>query len=186
LRADEKRNTLPIAKFGANGTVEQVYPGAKSAHLTVRLDGGHSVLCPADAVERVHSAAVGMQGLLEDVRAFHEMTGAHIGTEPDAPSFRRVELRDRLIDEEVNKELRPALLSGDLVKIADGLADSIFVLVGTAIEYGIPLDRVWHAVQQANMAKRDPVTGAIRRDPGGKILKPEGWKEPNIIESLFA
>jgi hypothetical protein len=36
------------------------------------------------------------------------------------------------------------------------------------------------------MAKRDPNTGAIRRDPGGKILKPDGWKEPNIVEALFA
>lgn len=71
-----------------------------------------------------------------------------------------MEVRDRLIDEEVNKELRPALMAGDLIRIADGLANAIFVLVGTAVEYGIPLDRFWHAVE-ACMAKRDPATGAI-------------------------
>jgi predicted HAD superfamily Cof-like phosphohydrolase len=73
---------------------------------------------------------------------------------------------------------------GDLVGIADGIADSVYVLVGTALEYGIPLDRVWGAVHSANMAKVDPVTGKVRKRFDGKVLKPDGWKRPDIAAIL--
>lgn len=56
----------------------------------------------------------------------------------------------------------------------------IYVLVGAALAFGIPLDRVWSEVQRANMAK---LGGARRAD--GKILKPEGWQPPRIHEAIF-
>jgi predicted HAD superfamily Cof-like phosphohydrolase len=71
-----------------------------------------------------------------------------------------------------------------LPDIADAIADSIYVLVGTALEYGIPLDRVWNAVQAANMAEVDPVTGLVRKRTDGKILKPDGWLPPDIAGIL--
>jgi predicted HAD superfamily Cof-like phosphohydrolase len=71
-----------------------------------------------------------------------------------------------------------------LPDIADAIADSIYVLVGTALEYGIPLDRVWAAVRAANMAKVDPVTGLVRKRADGKILKPDGWQPPDIAGVL--
>jgi len=64
--------------------------------------------------------------------------------------------------------------------LSDGLADLIYVCVGCALEYGIPLDRVGDEVQRSNMAKVDPLTGAVRRRLDGKILKPEGWTPPDI------
>jgi predicted HAD superfamily Cof-like phosphohydrolase len=99
---------------------------------------------------------------------------------PQVPSQDRQKLRYDLIVEEVVKELLPALVQEDLVQIADALADSIYVLVGTALEYGIPLDRVWAVVQRANMAKVDPTTGKVRKREDGKVLKPEGWTAPDI------
>jgi len=122
-----------------------------------------------------------MKSLLDDVGAFHKACGvpAYYGT-PWSPTADRVMLRISLIDEEVNRELFPAMKRGDIVGVADALADAIYVIVGTALEYGIPLDRVWDAVQRSNMAKVDPDTGKVRKREDGKILKPEGWVGPDI------
>lgn len=125
-----------------------------------------------------------MKNLLRDVGAFHIACGVPILGTPMAPTLDRMELRFKLISEEVNDELLPALVNGDLVEAADAMADAIYVIVGTALEYGIPLHRVWDAVQAANMAKVDPTTGLVRRREDGKILKPEGWTAPDIAAVL--
>lgn len=40
-----------------------------------------------------------------------------------------------------------------MADLADAIADSIYVLIGTALEYGLPLCQVWNQVQNSNMAK---------------------------------
>lgn len=35
-------------------------------------------------------------------------------------------------------------------------------------------------VHAANMAKRDPSTGQFIKRADGKIIKPEGWKAPDV------
>lgn len=125
-----------------------------------------------------------MKNLLSDVSAFHAACNVPMLTLPAVPPEDRVALRKSLIDEEVNRELLPAMERGDIVEIADAMADSIYVIVGSALEYGVPLDRVWDAVQAANMAKVDPITGKVRRREDGKILKPPGWTAPDIAAVL--
>lgn len=111
---------------------------------------------------------------------FHRKFGQPIAEEPIVPLPDRVALRRELIKEEVN-ELDRALALGDMVEIADGLADAIYVLLGTAIEYGIDLAPIFAEVHHTNMAKEN---GGTRAD--GKILKPEGWKAPDIARLLKA
>jgi predicted HAD superfamily Cof-like phosphohydrolase len=125
-----------------------------------------------------------MKKLLDDVTDFHMATGVPVCPTPKVPSPERVKLRATLISEE-HKEVQEALLGNDLAAIAKELADSIYVHVGTALEYGIPLDRVWDEVQRSNMAKVDPVTGLVKRREDGKILKPDGWQPPDIEGVLF-
>jgi predicted HAD superfamily Cof-like phosphohydrolase len=122
--------------------------------------------------------------VIKDVAAFHRATDTPVLDKPQIISADRMGLRWRLIDEEVNTELVAAMAAKSLPDIADAIADSIYVLVGTALEYGIPLDRVWNAVQAANMAKVDPVTGLVRKRTDGKILKPDGWLPPDIAGIL--
>lgn len=126
-----------------------------------------------------------MKTLLDDVRAFHVACDIPIVGRPSNPPVDRIVLRRKLIDEEVNRELLPAIDRGDLVAIADGMADAIYVIAGAALEYGIPLDRVWAAVQATNMAKADPVTGKVHRRSDGKVLKPPGWVPPDIAGALL-
>lgn len=119
------------------------------------------------------------QDWVADVKAFHDKFGVETPTYPQEPSNPVVELRLKLVSEEYN-EFVDAVMLGDLAKIADAIVDSIYVLIGTAWAYGIDLRPVWDAVQEANMAK---VGGSVRED--GKILKPPGWKSPDI-EGIIA
>lgn len=121
-----------------------------------------------------------MINILSHVAAFHTACDVPILSVPAVPPEDRVRLRVSLVDEEVNKELLPAMRSGNLVEIADAMADAIYVIAGSALEYGIPLYDVWAAVQTANMAKVDPATGRVRKREDGKVLKPEGWTPPDV------
>jgi predicted HAD superfamily Cof-like phosphohydrolase len=122
-----------------------------------------------------------------DVQAFHEAMGCGIGDRA-APGFSNVELRLRLIEEEV-EELRDACTSlafegtdrksADFPAAVDALADIAYVVIGTAVEWGVDLAAVWDEVQRANMAK---VGGAKRED--GKVTKPPGWQPPDIAGVL--
>ena len=125
-----------------------------------------------------------MKSLLSDVASFHRACGVPVLVSPQIPPRKRIDLRIELIREEVDRELIPAMRTGILSEIADAMADSIYVIVGAALEYGIPLDQVWREVQHANMSKVDPKTGVVRRRFDGKILKPDGWVAPDIAAIL--
>lgn len=125
-----------------------------------------------------------MRKCVEDVRAFHEACGVPCVQMPGFPSHERVLLRRNLVQEEY-AEFQAAVGNRDMVDCADAIADLIYVLVGTALEFGIPLERVWREVHRANMAKVDPITGLVRRRDDGKILKPEGWTAPNVVKAVY-
>lgn len=111
----------------------------------------------------------------EQIQEFHRKFGHPIGT---TPKFSRPELRVKLIKEET-KEICEALEAGDMIGVADGIADLLYVAIGTAVEMGIDIEPIFNEVHRANMAK---VGGATRAD--GKTLKPPGWTPPWIAEEL--
>ncbi len=114
----------------------------------------------------------------QDIIDFHKVMGHCLGERPSLPPLKVYKLRRRLIDEEV-KETLDAMFQDDLVGIADGIADSIVVLLGTAVSYGIDIRPVWDEVHKTNMAK---LGGG--KDSQGKSLKPEGWVPPNVKSIL--
>lgn len=124
-----------------------------------------------------------MEKLLADLKAFHIACDVPVLPAPALPPQDRLQLRERLLTEEF-EEYKSAIRQSDLVEAADALADLIYVAVGTALELGIPLDRVWNEVQRSNMAKVDPETGKVRRRDDGKILKPDGWAPPDVKSAI--
>lgn len=115
----------------------------------------------------------------EDMQDFHKIVMRdNFLNYPHIPEKKYVELRKSLISEEV-KETLDAMDKNDIVEIADGIVDSIVVLIGTAITYGIDIREIWEEVHKTNMAKEH---GPIRED--GKRLKPEGWKPPDVLSIL--
>lgn len=102
-----------------------------------------------------------------------------VGEEEMFKFFRRVE--DELY------ETDDGILDGDDVEIVDGFLDIAYAAMTGAIrKAGAKKARLcWEAICDANLAKVDGRHGPVVRDEStGKILKPEGWQEPNIKEIL--
>lgn len=119
------------------------------------------------------------------VGEFHRSYELPVRTSPTAEVGReQIDLRLSLIEEEVG-ELREAALAGDLVGIADALADIIYVAYGTAHVYGIELDSVLDEVHASNMTKLGADGRPVRRSDG-KILKGPDYRPPDVKSILIA
>jgi predicted HAD superfamily Cof-like phosphohydrolase len=114
--------------------------------------------------------------MFEQVGEFHEQI---LGLEkPEIPTFISPEWcleRTRFLLEEVS-EFAGAAMKGDMVEAADGLADIIYVAIGTAWMMGLPLDKIFTHVHNCNMKK---VRGVGTRGNAIDAVKPEGWQPPN-------
>ena len=96
------------------------------------------------------------------------------------PSEANYKMYISLIDEEHNVELKDALESGDRVEQLDALVDILVVTMGAIRAGGFDGEGAWNEVMRTNFAKIDPETGKVRRREDGKVLKPEGWKAPEL------
>ena len=115
----------------------------------------------------------------QDIVDFHNkvMQDRFFG-HPHLPPYIFKKLMRNLIKEEI-KETLDAIREDNLAELADGIADSIVVLLGTAVTYGIDIRPIWDIVHMSNMAKAG---GKLRAD--GKMMKPEGWKPPDIKSEI--
>jgi predicted HAD superfamily Cof-like phosphohydrolase len=117
-----------------------------------------------------------------DVIQFELANGTNLSEGPPAITDPETVLFCNDLVTEETDEFFEAMADGDLPKIADGIADSIWVLCVTAIRLGIDLPSVWEEVRRTNMAKFGP--GSRRREDG-KLLKPLSWTPPDIEAILI-
>ncbi len=123
---------------------------------------------------------------MKKVKEFHEKMELAI----DQPfSKELLELRMRLIFEEVQELAEVGLdLEGNLdqeerhVLMQDFLkemCDVIYVIKGTAVSFGMDLDKAYDLVHKSNMSKF-PFT----KDETGKVLKGKNYKPPVLEECV--
>jgi predicted HAD superfamily Cof-like phosphohydrolase len=62
--------------------------------------------------------------------------------------------------------------------------DSIWVILAFCYMKGYDVQGAWDEVLKTNMSKVDPVTGKVKRRSDGKILKPDGWQEPDLSKFI--
>ena len=75
----------------------------------------------------------------------------------DGTTVKRVALMGT---DSLGRDVYSRVLYGARVSLSVGfVAVTIYIAIGTALEFGIPLDRVWREVHRSNMAKVDPETG---------------------------
>ena len=98
------------------------------------------------------------------VQNFHWKYNCFCQDFPNQISAKERRLRKRLIKEEV-RELLEAMDTGSLAEIAKELADVVYVVVGTAVAYGIPFTRVFKAVHASNLTKSGIEKGKITKGP---------------------
>ena len=85
----------------------------------------------------------------------------------------------KLINEE-HQELLEATLSDDRVEQLDALIDILVVTIGAIHSGGFAAEGAWKEVMSTNFAKIDKNTGLVRKREDGKVLKPVGWKAPEL------
>lgn len=68
---------------------------------------------------------------------------------------------------------------------ADAAIDTWYYMLNAFCKKGINLSKIFSVVHEANMNKRDPKTGKFIKDAKGKTIKPEGWKEPDILGEII-
>lgn len=135
-----------------------------------------------------------MKNQLGMVSKFQKAFGQKIESQPTLVSESLSKLRYDLMDEE-NIEYLQACQDGDLVEVADALADQLYILCGTILSHGMQdiIEKCFSEVQRSNMSKLDeeglPI---INGEKGvfdetralGKILKSSNFSEPNLKQFL--
>lgn len=125
-----------------------------------------------------------MNNWVHMLKEFHKACETEDPIKPTIPPQEKIELRRKLIKEEYTElcgdEITEigAMDTTDLEEIAKELCDLIYVVIGTALAYGIDLDRAFCEVHRSNMTKFP--NGRVIRRADGKILKPETYEFPNM------
>ena len=89
----------------------------------------------------------------------------------------------KLIQEEV-EELQTAVDNNDRVEQLDALIDILVVTVGAVQSLGADGEGAWKEVMSTNFAKIDSLTGRVRKREDGKVLKPTGWRPPELSKYI--
>ena len=97
-------------------------------------------------------------------------------------NLEQAKLYMNLVEEEF-KELSEGFVQRNVIEIADGGADLVWVVQGLFTTLGIDFDRVWDEVRKSNMSKVSS-TGKIEKRPDGKIMKPTTYFKPDIAKAL--
>lgn len=120
----------------------------------------------------------------EQVREFHEKFGCSVRSKPEWPTGDERALRRRLMREELD-EFDAACACTDMVGAADALGDLLYVLLGSAVTFGIDLEPVFEEIHRSNMSKVWP-DGTVRKDEGGKVIKPPTYSRADLLRVLEA
>ena len=109
------------------------------------------------------------------VKNFHKAFHLPIGNQPQLLNNQeQFANRLRLIIEELS-EYCEAVAKKDVVDMADGLADLLWVVFGTAVEHGLPMNQIFKEVAASNMSKVDGY-----KDSSGKWIKPDTYKPVDL------
>lgn len=119
---------------------------------------------------------------INQVTEFHQVYGLPVLESPTLIPTERFRLRLELIEEELD-EFVEAAVAEDIVGVADALGDLLYVVIGAALEYGIPLNEVVDEIHRSNLSKLDENGKPIYREDG-KVMKGPNFSPPNIGKVL--
>lgn len=133
--------------------------------------------------------------MYEMVKEFHKAFNTE--SDPTTPQsyINCFDLRQKLITEEYKEVLEEMGYSVDIkldrfgsgevniINLSKELADLLYVVLGTAAAYGIPIDDVYREVHRSNMSKLAP-DGTVLYREDGKVLKGPNYSPADIKKVL--
>lgn len=120
----------------------------------------------------------------DGVRLFHQTYKCHIASQVGFPDQKIRDVRINILKEEWEEYLQ-AEADNDIVEVADALGDMLYIIWGTAISYGLPLETVFDEIQRSNMSKLGEDGKPIYREDG-KVMKGKNYSPPDIKSILNA
>ena len=121
-----------------------------------------------------------MTNAFRDQEKFMRACGQSVGEFNES----QYKLYCNLIDEEYNDEFKTALANNDRIEQLDALIDILVVTIGAIHSGGFDAEGAWKEVMSTNFAKIDKETGLVRKREDGKVLKPVGWKSPELAQFI--
>jgi len=97
------------------------------------------------------------------------------------PGGGNVYLYKDLIVEEFREFIEGYNTENDIEQL-DACMDLIWVVLGYCHMKKFDIRGAWDEVARSNLNKIDSKTGKVIRREDGKILKPEGWKPPDLTK----
>jgi len=122
-----------------------------------------------------------IQHEITSVETFHKAFNLTVNKQPTADLGDQIHLLRFNLMKEENEEYLEATKNGDLVEIADALADMLYILCGTIVSHGLQdkMQAVFNEIQQSNMSKLGEDGKPIYREDG-KVLKGPHYFKPNL------
>jgi predicted HAD superfamily Cof-like phosphohydrolase len=129
------------------------------------------------------TAPVNLRDELKQViqlKEFHKAFGLPQRDKPEIIPIDEFAIRTKLIFEELD-ELSEAYYNNDIVEVADAITDIMYVLIGTALQFGIAnkLVALFDEVHRSNMSKLDEKGNPVMREDG-KVMKSNLYTRPNL------
>jgi predicted HAD superfamily Cof-like phosphohydrolase len=138
-----------------------------------------------EAAKEISSLMLSKQRVIEQVKEFHTAFNLPQRSNPTIIPSGEFKCRHDLLQEEVD-ELFTAYNNNDIIEVADAIIDSIYVLIGTAVQFGLA-DKLWlmfDEVHRSNMSKLDENGKPVMREDG-KVMKSNLFTPPNL-KSIIA
>jgi len=125
-----------------------------------------------------------MKKQLEQLLEFQRAYNSTRNFKPTLISEDDYVLRYKLGKEELI-EYFDACKDGDLIEVADALADQLYILLGTMISHGMQdvIEDIFDEVHRSNMSKLGSDGKPLYREDG-KVLKGPNYSPPNVSKYL--
>jgi len=133
--------------------------------------------------------------MFEMLQEFHDVFDLVSNDKPTIPDYETIKLRMALIKEEYKEvmeefgcdvnigsidDYRNAI---NLEKLAKELCDLMYVVLGTGVSFGLPMDKCFAEVHRSNMSKLDEKGKVLRREDG-KVLKSDLYQPANLKDII--
>ena len=92
----------------------------------------------------------------------------------------KLRFRLDLLNEEMAELEYAVLTEPNPEEVVDALIDIIYIAVGTLDLAGVDIQRAWDEVQRANISKERGIKPGREQSGGFDVVKPKGWKAPNL------
>lgn len=124
-----------------------------------------------------------MEQQIKQLKEFHTAFNLPQRDKPADIPLKEFNCRHKLLQEEVD-ELLYAYNHNDIVGITDAITDCLYVLIGTALQFGLTdiLEKCFTEIHHSNMSKLENGKPVMRED--GKVLKGKDYKPPMLSKYL--